>query len=1002
MFHRDSCRLLAPLCLVLALGGCASVYQRFPQDVAASFARDDMQRLETELLEVYYPGQHKEAAHRIAARLQQCAGKLRALQTTQRPRDKFLVFLTSSDFNNAYVQPLVMGNPQQMVLPLHLSLESFDLFDIGTNAVGDVACHEAVHYVTSEQIEGFWRGINFLFGGLFNPQNYLDSWTHEGMATWYEARLGKAVGRPRSPYWRGAFASGIASEEGLDPGFLHPESRLQDGYGPAYLTGLAFVDYLAERYGEEKLWQLVDKQARSFFSPLGVTLRFKSVYGLSIGALFDEFVAQTKQREAKRKRPTGQAALASEIGAQARLAVAPDGTLATISSGPDEVARLTLREKDGTVRASRRLTRVLPFRHHIVASPMAMSGLSFSADSKWLYLVAADLASDESFTSRLWKVDASDGSIETSWDDVTGIGGCLTHDGRAYVYAAVAGDVVTLTRLEFPDGKRTALTSFPPGLSVSGLSCSPADGRIAFSQRSPRGADLYLRAEDGTITRLTEDGRFNTQARFLDAGHLLFLREAEGRTQAHVVDLATRNVWATTDAPWGVVDPMPFGQLELAFLNREGWGFSLDHAPLVLVAPGAAPALAPIEPEELGGMLASAARATEPTAPGAPVRFEPPPSLKLLSDGPASQLDHLFIPSLRIPYVMLLGMPSEQYPDDPYRFEFALSLQGGDRLGYHAWALNLAYDTADNAPSVSLGYGNALLAPWYVDLSGALINVGPAYDRMAMLGFSRTFWTTPVRLHLMGLDHHDVDADTSSVVGRYRFVGAGLAAAYLAGETTAYGSIRRGLGLAVSGSYYPEFAASDYDLADVAAQVDLWVPLPISRRHSLWLQGRGRALLAQEQHPLLEVGGFYRSSVLHQFDFTATPRAGEPLKAADGGVLGRPQLEFAEVLRGYPDVSSHATAYAVASASYTYPIVIDHGWASLLYVLPAFFIRQIDVEVFGEWAWLWPGVEDRRSAGGAIHLRTVLGNLPLTLYVEGVARFDMDRSPFVLVGFAYE
>ncbi|MBL8933548.1 MAG: hypothetical protein JNM69_03285, partial [Archangium sp.] len=53
--------LLAPLAL-----GCATATPRFSQELATAFAQDDMRRLETDDLEVYYPAAHKEAAERVA------------------------------------------------------------------------------------------------------------------------------------------------------------------------------------------------------------------------------------------------------------------------------------------------------------------------------------------------------------------------------------------------------------------------------------------------------------------------------------------------------------------------------------------------------------------------------------------------------------------------------------------------------------------------------------------------------------------------------------------------------------------------------------------------------------------------------------------------------------------------------------------------------------------------------------------------------------------------
>ncbi len=995
--------LLRPLlpALALALSGCASVLLRFPQDVAASFAREDMRKMETTHLELYYPATHAQAATSIAARLEQCAQKLRAMERTQRRRDKLLVFLTSADFNNAYVQPVVLGSPTMMVLPLHLTLDTFDLYDVGTNAVGDVSCHEAVHYMTFEQIEGFWRGLNAVTGGLLTPQSFLDSWVHEGMATYYEARLGKPVGRPLSPFWRGAFAAGVASEESLDPGYLNPEQRLQAPYGAAYLTGMEFVEYLARTYGEDKLWQLVDKQGRSIFSPLGLTLRFKSVYGRSIGALFDDFVKETKARVVARERPADQRVLVPDVGYSARLAAGPGGVLATVSAGRDEPSRLTLRERDGTLRASRLLAKVLPWRKTVVSSPTAFSGLSFSPDGERLYVIGADLDSVGSFVSKLWQVDAADGSLQRIVaDDLSGVGGCVTADGLGYVYAQVDSDRASLVRVGLEDGGRTTLWQAPPATSISAPACAPDDARVAFAQRGDRGLDLKLLQADGSVVSLTEDGRFNTTPRWLDAGHLLFLREEAGRSQAFVLDVATKTLWPTTDAPFGAFDPAPLGQGEVAFLNRSGWGFTLDVAPLV-TAPADPPrtAAAPPPPPELeAGFLASAAAATDPrdAAPGAlPTRVEPPPPLEVVSDEPYSPFDHLFVPSLRIPFLAII--PPALFGDSgsDWRLLAAVSLYGSDRLAKHQWAVNVAYDTADDGPSATLAYANYQLAPYLVDLQGALVNLGPAYDRYAQLGVSRTFWTTPVRLQLTGIDHHDLSGDGDRVVGSYRFVGPGLQLAYGAAETTLYGGIRRGLAFAASGDWYPKALASAFDLGDVAGELAFWLPLPISRRHSFRVAGRGRALIASEPQRLLEVGGVYGGFPL----LSLSPKTLTPtLRASDLQLLGAPEIAFTEALRGYPDLATAASAFAAASASYTYPFIIDHGWASLLYLFPAFFVRQVDLELFGEMAWLWPGTIKRRSAGLAIYLRMDVGALPLSLFAEGTWRFDADAGALVVLG----
>jgi len=987
--------------LLVLLAGCASITPRFSQSVQTSFAREEMRKVETAQIELYYPARFRETAYRIAARLDQCAGELRAHVVEPEPRDKLAVFLTSAEFNNAYVQPIYLGNPQEMVLPLHMTLETFDFFDVGLSSVDDISCHESVHYVTFEQVGGFWSALNAIFGDLVTPQSFLDSWLHEGMATYYEGRLGRPVGRPHSPYWRGSFEAGAADGEGLQPGDLNGASRRPIGYGGQYLVGQAFVAWLSRTYGDQKLWELIASQSTAAFSPLAVTLRFRSVFGRSIGEAFDDFARETRAQAAQRTPPASQWVIAPDVGFAARIASSARGELVSLTQGRDDPVQLTVREPDGKIRFSRRLTQVIPPRAWIEANPTLASGLSFSPDGQWIYLVMFDLVASSDTVGRLWKIDARRGDVQVLDGELRGAGGCVTADGKGYVYVDISGDTGNLVQIDLASGARRPLTSFQGWSSISAPACSPDGQRIAFVQRSERGPDLALREPDGRVVALTNDGRFNQQPRWIDGGHLLFLREVEGRAQAHVLELASGAIWPTSDAPYTVLDPVPLGADKIAFLDREGWSWSLAGAPLV---PAPAAGQRPTPPSESSTAPAPAGTDGVAASRSAPdpeaAQVKPVPPLQIVRDGPYSAFDHLFVPTLHAPMAWLYVPPDNlRRPGDPkLRLLAAVSLQGADRLGLHNWALNVTYDTKDHLPSFSAAYGTYLLAPWFIDVSGTLVNLGPVYDRQVALGLSRTFWDTPVRLQLQKLDHWDV-ADDGEVLGRYRFNGPTLEADYFAGETTAYGGVRRGLGLSVTGSVYPKAAGSDFTLGDVAGRLALYLPLPFSSRHRFLLSARGRALFTSGRTPsLIEVGGVEPGLRLLSFRAQAEPQA----PAADTGLLPEPKLAFGEFLRGYPDLVTHGTRYGAAGASYAYPIIIDRGWTSFFYLFPEFFIRQVDLEVFGEAALIEPRALKRRSAGGAIYLRTALSEIPLTFFYQLAFRFDAGAKPLNFFGIQFQ
>lgn len=162
--------MLRWLFLVLLAPACASVAPRFEQDVATTFARDPMRHLVTPDVEVYYPAEHREAAERVAARATECLRAYRGHEATQRERDRALLFVTTSNYNNAYVTGMYDGEPLHVLVPLVVTEESFHWDALPGSEAGDIACHEMFHFAHFEQVEGFWRAVNAVLGPVAPPQ----------------------------------------------------------------------------------------------------------------------------------------------------------------------------------------------------------------------------------------------------------------------------------------------------------------------------------------------------------------------------------------------------------------------------------------------------------------------------------------------------------------------------------------------------------------------------------------------------------------------------------------------------------------------------------------------------------------------------------------------------------------------------------------------------------------------------------------------------------------
>jgi hypothetical protein len=968
------------LLFLLSLSGCAFVTPRFPQNIQASFVQEDMRKLSTRSLELYYPAHQRPAALRIAARVEDCVERLRLLTKSPQQRPRVLAYLTSADFNNAYVMPDFSSIPQQMVMPTHMSLELFNLLGFGPAELGEVGCHEAVHYVQMQQTDGPWSVLNTITGGLLQPNIFTESWFLEGLATHYEGRLGRDWGRPHSPVWRGFFEAAVeAVDGGLHPGYLSPEHRRMEPFGGNYLTGSYFVEWLARRHGEDKLWRLVEEQGESILPPLGVTLRFKSVYGRTLGALFAEFSQELAAELKQRERPDTQRVLVPEVGLFARLAASPaDGAIATLGVRREEPARLTVRERDGSVRFSRMLTQFLPGRRWIATSPTVMSGLSFTADGRSLFLVASDIDHLGSFLARVWQVDARTGEVVRTWEDLDGMGGGVTPDGQAYVYVRVESDTANLYRLDLTTGERTPLTRFEGHQSLGPAAVS-ADGRVVFPRFTERGWNLALLEPDGTVRALTDDTHFNYAPRWLDAHRVVFVREHEGRWQAHVLDVTGGEPTRLTDAPHLVMDVAPLGGSDIVFLNREGFDFSLDLAPIVPVAASTAVAEAP-SPTSVEALSAASA----------PFLGR---ELDILSDEPYSPLEGFFLPELRVPYVYALPRVRDTASGDS-RLELVtyggVALAGQDRLGFHQYALLVQLDSETRDPSLSFSYGNALPAPWYVQLSAARTVLSSRRELQASLSLSRTFWTTPVSFGVLAL-RRDWSATSSHPELRTSLVGPEASLSYFAGESTSYGGTQRGLGLSLAAGVYPLAFDDAGPFGDARAGVDVYLPgLPLLRRDNLHLSAVARFLPGAPEG-LLEVGGIPPGLPLFQ-------RRQGPEDTRDLPLQFQPGATFSEYLRGYEDYSLGARNVLIAHARYRYRFIIDHGWSSFFWLGPSFFISQVELEAFGSWA-RTDLRDNHRAAGGALFVRTTFGqSLPLALFYQYARRFDDGLGHLHLVG----
>lgn len=964
--------------LWLVLSGCVTISPRFEQDVATTFAQDDMRRLETSDVELYYPAEYGDAAKQVAARATECLRALRGHHETKHDGSKALLFLTSANYNNAYVGGLSLGEPLHSVNPLSVTSELFHWYGLGGADVGDIACHEMFHFAHYEQTYGFWSAINTVFGPVLPPQTFLERWFTEGVAQYYEGRLQRAVGRPHSPLYRGSFDSFVALRGGaIGAGDLSIAQRELNPYSGAYLTGLHFIEWLVEKYGEDQLWSVMDLQGCSVFSPLGATLRVKSVYGLSIGALMDAWEQDLTKHLVVRTRPTTERIVLGDVGQLARLAVHPkSGAIAVISSGNEQVPMLRILERDGTVRVERRLINLfVGGRQWVFAGPGSMSGLSFSDDGNSLYLLNDDLIARGDTRAQLWRIDARDGDVDEVIQDVgRGMGGSVSADGRSFTFVEFPAGRARIVERDLKSGAVTVLLELPPGVSASAPQWNVAHTQLVYSRFEANGWNLMLRTADGSERPLTTDGQFNYGARWADDSHLVFARKAGRYLQAHRFNLDDGTVERLTDTPYGLLDPGLAGD-EVFAVVRDGVHWSVDVMPAT-------------------SMEAVTLDLTPP-----PEKHESPP-LKIDEDEEYSSLDHLFLPQARVPNGTLSPFLDPATNQLSFSGTVSLSLMGRDRLGKHSWLLSGTVGVPDfTYNDARATYRNLTLAPWALTFTGGRnqLQTDAFWDGSVML--SRSIFTVPLAFGVQSLVWQPGLARPEI------YVGPTVSIAGAAGDSTAYGGPSRLLSFSLDASGYPVFSGPteyvfdgnllprDRYLVDLRGTLGLAVPLPISKRHSLTLNAVGRTLPGAPVNAL-RIGGVSSLNSVVQSPVQSNTATGP-------GVLLPSSM--IEPLRGFDDFTFRAQHAVLWGGSYRYRFIVDRGTASILWVLPSFFFRQVDVEGFGSGVYTSMGAL-AGSVGAAISFRMLFaGMAPVSITYQFAWRFAATQlPPLHVVGFSFD
>jgi hypothetical protein len=238
--------------------------------------------LRTEHFRIYF----HQGADRLAARLALIAelgwGALERPLGVRPPPLTHIVVADQTELSNAYATPL----PYDTVV-IYTSAPAGSEFDTD-DWLQLVFTHEFTHILHLDRSESWAGAVRHVFGRtpIAFPNLFLPTWQIEGLAVYAESAI-TGEGRLHAGEFR-AIVEEAARHRTLEP-LDRVNGGLTDWPGgqAAYAYGSTFHQYLADRFGVEKLATLADATARR--APYIASPVFSKVFGESLGDLWRDF-----------------------------------------------------------------------------------------------------------------------------------------------------------------------------------------------------------------------------------------------------------------------------------------------------------------------------------------------------------------------------------------------------------------------------------------------------------------------------------------------------------------------------------------------------------------------------------------------------------------------------------------------------------------------------------------------------------------------------------------
>ncbi len=399
-----------------------------------------------------------------------------------------------------------------------------------------VLSHEMTHIFNLNAGSGFSNFMRKVFGSnpFFYPMIYAPVWVQEGVPVYVESQL-DAGGRLNVPDYS-IMLDRVASAGAIPrPSHLYGEPTEWPGPTAKYFYGAAFMQFLAKKYGEEKMTAFIkhygrhpipllfDGGTRAF--PLTVSQHFNHVYKKRLPTLWNEFIESI---------PVAQDTSSNKLHV---LTSSGFDKKYPVYGGKDKIfyVNRNYKEYPGIYRLDLKSGET---RRWIKRA--GINGLSFDSAGGTLYFSAADFFKTYYWFSDIYRLDIKTRRVKR-----------LTR-GRRLFHPVTAGDHLycikrgrscsRLARLDLESGREKVIS--PAFSAMAYPAVSPDGSRIAVSiKRNNENWQIGIFDTEGKLIRLVSPVSPGEAKCYYpvwkNSSELYFITEYKGNYRPAYIDLET-------------------------------------------------------------------------------------------------------------------------------------------------------------------------------------------------------------------------------------------------------------------------------------------------------------------------------------------------------------------------------------------------------------------------------------------------------------------------------